>query len=164
MITFKYIFGGIIIATIYFFIIRNILEKNDIYKISRKNTDRVLGLTQLHIMFIFMAIGLTKSLNPFSESNFINSILNDTFLGSIYDFFYDERPAPDAYVVAIVDKIKQNQNTFVFVGLLFSCYDFVQELLSCGSELEVISPQSLRKEIKQYTEEMCEIYNPKDNG
>ena len=45
MITFKYIFGGIIIATIYFFIIRNILEKNDIYKISRKNTDRILGLT-----------------------------------------------------------------------------------------------------------------------
>lgn len=120
---FKYIFGGIIIATIYFFIIRNILEKNDIYKISRKNTDRILGLTQLHIMFIIIAIGLTESLNPFTESNFINSILDDTFLGSIYDFFYDERPAPDAYVVAIVDKIKQNQNTFVFVGLLFSAVE-----------------------------------------
>jgi hypothetical protein len=123
MITFKYIFGGIIIATIYFFIIRNILEKNDIYKISRKNIDRILGLTQLHIMFIIIAIGLTESLNPFTESNFINSILDDTFLGSIYDFFYDERPAPDAYVVAIVDKIKQNQNTFVFVGLLFSAVE-----------------------------------------
>ena len=120
---FKYIFGGIIIATIYFFIIRNILEKNYIYKISRKNTDRILGLTQLHIMFIIIAIGLTESLNPFTESNFINSILDDTFLGSIYDFFYDERPAPDAYVVAIVDKIKQNQNTFVFVGLLFSAVE-----------------------------------------
>lgn len=106
-----------------FFIIRNILEKNDIYKISRKNTDRILGLTQLHIMFIIIAIGLTESLNPFTESNFINSILDDTFLGSIYDFFYDERPAPDAYVVAIVDKIKQNQNTFVFVGLLFSAVE-----------------------------------------
>ena len=44
------------------------------------------------------------------------------------------------------------------------CYDFVKELLSCGSELEVITPQLLRKEIKQYTEEMCEICNPKDNG
>lgn len=123
MITFKYIFSSIIIATIYFFIIRNILEKNDIYKISRKNIDRILSLTQLHIMFILMAIGLTESLNPFTESNFINSLLDETFLGSIYDFFYNERPAPDAYVIAIVGKIKQNQNTFVFVGLLFSAVE-----------------------------------------
>ncbi len=123
MTTFKYIFGGIIIATIYFFIIRNILEKNDTYKISRKNIDRILSLTQLHIMFIIIAIGLTESLNPFTESNFVNSLLDDTFLGSIYDFIYDERPTPDAYVVAIVDKIKQNQNTFVFVGLLFSAIE-----------------------------------------
>ena len=39
------------------------------------------------------------------------------------------------------------------------CYDFVQELLSCGSELEVLSPKSLRDEIKRYAEEMCEIYH-----
>ena len=44
------------------------------------------------------------------------------------------------------------------------CYDFVQELLSYGSELEVISPESLRKEVNQYTVEMSEIYNPKENG
>lgn len=60
--------------------------------------------------------------------------------------------------------IHQDDDYMTFELYLKPCYDFVQELLSCGSELEVISPQSLRKEIKQYTEEMCEIYNPKDNG
>lgn len=60
--------------------------------------------------------------------------------------------------------IQQDDDYMTFELYLKPCYDFVQELLSCGSELEVISPQSLRKEIKQYTEEMCEIYNPKDNG
>lgn len=44
------------------------------------------------------------------------------------------------------------------------CYDFVQELLSYGSELEVISPKSLRNELKKYAEKMCEIYKPKENG
>lgn len=44
------------------------------------------------------------------------------------------------------------------------CYDFVKELLSCGSELEVISPESLKEEVNKYANEMCEIYNPKENG
>lgn len=48
--------------------------------------------------------------------------------------------------------------------MLKPCYDFVQELLSCGSELEVISPQSLREEVNRYVVEMCEIYNPEENG
>lgn len=60
--------------------------------------------------------------------------------------------------------IQQDNDYMTFELYLKPCYDFVQELLSCGSDLEVISPQSLRKEIKQYAEEMCEIYNPKDNG
>lgn len=60
--------------------------------------------------------------------------------------------------------IQQDDDYMTFELYLKPCYDFVQELLSCGSELEVITPQSLREEIKQYTEEMCEIYNPKDNG
>ncbi len=60
--------------------------------------------------------------------------------------------------------IHQDDDYMIFELYLKPCYDFVQELLSCGSELEVISPQSLREKIKQYAEEMCEIYNPKDNG
>lgn len=60
--------------------------------------------------------------------------------------------------------IHQNNNHMTFELYLKPCYDFVQELLSCGSELEVISPQSLRKEVNKYVVEMCEIYNPKENG
>lgn len=60
--------------------------------------------------------------------------------------------------------IHQDNDYMTFELYLRPCYDFVQELLSYGSELEVISPESLRKEVNQYTVEMSEIYNPKENG
>lgn len=120
---FKYIFSGIIGATIYILIVRHFIEQNDSHKINRKIINRVVVIAQLHIIFIFIAIGLTNSLDPFTETDFINSILDDTFLGKIYDFFSDDRPTPDLYVVAIVSHIKQNQNTFVCVGLLLSAVE-----------------------------------------
>lgn len=55
--------------------------------------------------------------------------------------------------------IHQDDDYMTFELYLKPCYDFVQELLSCGSELEVLSPKSLRDEIKRYAEEMCEIYH-----
>lgn len=60
--------------------------------------------------------------------------------------------------------IHQDDDYMTFELYLKPCYDFVKELLSWGSELEVISPESLREEVNKYTKEMCEIYNPKDNG
>lgn len=123
METFKYIFGGIIVATIYVLIVRYFIEQNDSYKIERKTLNRVLVIPQLHVMFIFLAIGATCALNPFQEADFVNSVLDDTFLGKVYDFFSDERPAPDPYVVAVVEYIKQNQNTFICVALLLSAVE-----------------------------------------
>lgn len=123
METFKYIFGGIIVATIYVLIVRYFIEKNDSYKIERKTLNRVLVIPQLHVMFVFLAIGATCVLNPFQETDFVNSVLDDTFLGKVYDFFSDERPAPDPYVVAVVEYIKQNQNTFICVALLLSAVE-----------------------------------------
>lgn len=123
METFKYIFGGLIIAFIYTIIVRRFIEQNDPYKINRKTIDRIIVISQLHIMFILIAVGLTNSLDPFSETNFVNSILDDTFLGKVYDFFSDDRPAPDPYVVAVVEHIKQNKNTFICVGLFLSAVE-----------------------------------------
>lgn len=60
--------------------------------------------------------------------------------------------------------IHQDDDYMTFELYLKPCYDFVKELLSSGSELEVISPESLREEVNKYANEMCEIYNPKDNG
>lgn len=60
--------------------------------------------------------------------------------------------------------IHEDDNYMTFELYLKPCYDFVQELLSYGSELEVISPKSLRNELKKYAEKMCEIYKPKENG
>lgn len=60
--------------------------------------------------------------------------------------------------------IHQDDDYMTFELYLKPCYDFVKELLSCGSELEVISPESLREEVNKYAMEMCEIYNVKENG
>lgn len=60
--------------------------------------------------------------------------------------------------------IHQDDDYMTFELYLKPCYDFVKELLSCGSEIEVISPESLRKEINKYVVEMYDIYTPKENG
>lgn len=60
--------------------------------------------------------------------------------------------------------IHQDDDYMTFELYLKPCYDFVKELLSCGSELEVISPESLREEVNKYIVETYEIYNPKENG
>lgn len=60
--------------------------------------------------------------------------------------------------------IYQDDDYMTFELYLKPCYDFVQELLSYGPDLEVVSPESLRNEVKNYSVEMCKIYKPKDNG
>lgn len=37
-------------------------------------------------------------------------------------------------------------------------YDFIQELLSHGSDVEVIHPQSLRQQMKGWINNMAELY------
>ena len=59
--------------------------------------------------------------------------------------------------------IHQDDDYMTFELYLKPCYDFVQELLSCGSELEVITPKSLKEEVNKYVVEMYEIYKPKEN-
>lgn len=117
METFKYILIGLIISTVYVLIIKHFIKDKDTYNVDDKTINRVISISQLHIIFIFCSIGFINSLNPFEESNAFNSILDNTFLGSLYDFFSDERPAPNPYVVEAVDNIKQNKNVFVFIGL-----------------------------------------------
>lgn len=60
--------------------------------------------------------------------------------------------------------IHQDDDYMTFELYLKPCYDFVKELLSYDSELEVISPESLRKEVNKYAMEMCKIYATKENG
>lgn len=60
--------------------------------------------------------------------------------------------------------VHEDADYMEFELYLKPCYDFVQELLSYGSELEVLAPESLRCEIKKYVEEMNELYTPKSNG
>lgn len=80
METFKYIFGGLIIAFIYTIIVRRFIEQNDPYKINRKTIDRIIVISQLHIIFILIAVGLTNSLDPFSDCQLKNrdAIENNT--------------------------------------------------------------------------------------
>lgn len=59
--------------------------------------------------------------------------------------------------------IHQDNDYMIFELYLKPCYDFVQELLSCGSSLEVLSPESLRKEMEETAEDLFHIYNPQTN-
>ena len=60
--------------------------------------------------------------------------------------------------------IHQDDDYMIFELYLKPCYDFVKELLSCGSELEVVTPKWLKEEVYKYAIEMCELYKSKENG
>lgn len=62
--------------------------------------------------------------------------------------------------------ISQNEHYMEFELYLKPCYDFIQELLSYGSDLEVLAPDTLKKEMKKHTAAMYRLYTPKkrNNG
>ena len=58
-------------------------------------------------------------------------------------------------------EIETKNEYSVFQYYLRSTYDFIQEILSHGSEIEVLSPISLRNEIKNIANGLSEIYRLK---
>lgn len=62
--------------------------------------------------------------------------------------------------------IFQDDHYMEFELYLKPCYDFIQELLSYGSDLEVLAPETLKKEMKRHTAAMYRLYKSKkrNNG
>ena len=57
------------------------------------------------------------------------------------------------------EEIETNKEYSVFQYMLRPTYDFMQELLSHGSDIEVLEPESLRKNISDIVEKMHGIYS-----
>ena len=55
-------------------------------------------------------------------------------------------------------EIESNSNYTIFEYKIAPTYDFIQEILSHGNQLEVISPESFRKQIKAIIQEMNAFY------
>lgn len=55
--------------------------------------------------------------------------------------------------------LEDNGETFIFELLLYPTYDFMQELLSFGSEIEVLEPQFLIDSIKQHLKDSLKKYS-----
>lgn len=58
------------------------------------------------------------------------------------------------------NEIEEGDDYFIFEYYLSPTFDFRQELLSHGSEIEVISPQWLRDEMNNIAKSMLEFYTP----
>ena len=59
-------------------------------------------------------------------------------------------------------EIPQPDGSSVFTYRVAPTYDFIQEVLSCGDEVEVLAPQSLREHIQNKVKKMEQIYNGND--
>ena len=55
-------------------------------------------------------------------------------------------------------EIESNTNYTIFEYKIAPTYDFIQEILSHGNQLEVISPDALRQQIKAIIQEMLDFY------
>lgn len=59
------------------------------------------------------------------------------------------------------EEVEQNADYSVFQYFMVPTYEFQKELLSYGADIEVLSPQWLREQMKKEAESMNELYNPK---
>lgn len=57
-------------------------------------------------------------------------------------------------------EISRNEECSIFEYSLRPTYDFMQEILSHGADVEVIAPQTFRKEIKECIRAMNRLYHP----
>jgi predicted DNA-binding transcriptional regulator YafY len=57
------------------------------------------------------------------------------------------------------DEIEKNEEYSIFTYHLRPSYDFIQELLWHGSDMEVLEPQSLREDIASVIKRMNDKYN-----
>lgn len=55
-------------------------------------------------------------------------------------------------------ELSSNKDCTVFEYYLKPTYDFIQELLSHGPDVEVVHPQSLRQQMKHWIKDMSELY------
>ena len=62
------------------------------------------------------------------------------------------------------EETERNDDYSVFQYFIVPTYEFIKELLSYGGALEVLSPEWLRKEMKQEAQTMNETYNRQENG
>ena len=58
------------------------------------------------------------------------------------------------------EKTEKHSDYSVFTYRLYPTYDFFQEILSHGGEVEVLSPEWVRKEFKELIEDMLRQYLP----
>ena len=55
-------------------------------------------------------------------------------------------------------EIETNNNYTIFEYIIAPTYDFIQEILSHGNQLEVLSPDTFRQQIKAIIQEMHDFY------
>ena len=55
-------------------------------------------------------------------------------------------------------EIETNNNYTIFEYIIAPTYDFIQEILSHGNQLEVLSPDTFRQQIKAFIQEMHDFY------
>jgi predicted DNA-binding transcriptional regulator YafY len=56
-------------------------------------------------------------------------------------------------------EVEKHSDYSVFEVTLMPTYDFIQHILTMSSEVEVISPEHVRKEVIRWIKEMTSVYN-----
>jgi predicted DNA-binding transcriptional regulator YafY len=55
--------------------------------------------------------------------------------------------------------VEKHSDYSVFEVTLMPTYDFIQQILTMSSEVEVISPEHVRKEVIRWIKEMASVYD-----
>lgn len=85
--TFTFIFIGIVAGSAYFYGLKSVIksENGDIFP--NKILDRLLGIGNLQVLFVFIVCGLIMNQDAYNIDRSIDSLLDNSFLGSTFEVF-----------------------------------------------------------------------------
>lgn len=116
--TFTFIFIGIVAGSAYFYGLKSVIksENGDIFP--NKILDRLLGIGNLQVLFVFIVCGLIMNQDAYNIDRSIDSLLDNSFLGSTFEVFTGMSREPNWGAYSIGDKLKVDMVWFIMISIV----------------------------------------------
>lgn len=115
---FLFIFIGLVAGAVYIYGLKSVFksENGDIFP--NKILDRLLGIGYLQVLFVFIVCGLIMNQDAYNIDSGIDSLLDNSFLGGVFEFFTGMSSEPNWGAYSIGDKLKADMVWFILISIV----------------------------------------------
>ena len=116
--TFTFIFIGIVASAAYSYGLKSVIKSKNGEIFPNKILDRLLGIGNLQILFLFIVCGLIMNQDAYNIDSGIDSLLDNSFLDSVFEFFTGMSSEPNWDAYSIGDKLKADMVWFILIFIV----------------------------------------------